>query len=220
MKWSIVGVLAVAAAATLWAVLPINQWLENTIMSIQRLGHWGIGVYFLLYFCLAAVTFPTTPLNVGSGLLFDLWVALPVALLADALAAFATFLFSRHVGREWATRKLHAWPLSESLVATVEAQGFKFVLLARLNPFIPSSVKNFGFGLTSIRFWEYGLATVLGQAPIVCAYVYLGWAGGATLLEPDNSHGLSYTVVGLGIAASVAMLAAISWYGRRHLGVH
>lgn len=215
MKHVLLAVLAFLALAVAWSSLPISDWIRLVVDYVDSLGSWAILVYFAIYFGLATMTFPTTPLNVGAGLVFHLAVGFPVALLAGALASSVTFLFSRYVAHDWARRRLDLFPKCEQVIEAVEEQAFKIVLLARLNPFIPSSVKNFGFGVTSMPYWKYASATLLGQAPIVFAYVYLGWAGSATLVQNNAPNSMHYTFLGVGVAVSLAMLGVFSWYGRR-----
>lgn len=217
MKWFTALMVGVLGFAIAWAVLPVREWLQEAVDHIASLGPWGIFVYFALYYCLACATFPTTPLSIGAGILFHFSIAFAIAWCAGALASVTTFMFARHVAADWCNRKLNSLPRCKGLLATVETQGFKIVLLSRLNPLIPASVKNYGFGLTAIEFWKYAAGTWLGQFPIVSAHVYLGWAGSATILgsESHNSWHLTFLVVG--VVMSVATLLLVNWYGRRKL---
>ena len=215
MKWFVIAIAGAIGLALTWTILPVRQWLMFFIERIDAMGTWGIVVYFVLYFCLASATFPSTPLNIGAGLIFHFSVGFFVAWFAGAFASIATFLFSRYVGRKWAKRRLESLPNCEAFVRAVEGQGFKVVLLARLNPFIPASIKNFGFGLTNIPFTSYASATLIGQLPIVFAYVYFGWAGSATLLGDERPSGMQFTMIIAGLVVSSATLVIINWCGRR-----
>lgn len=214
MKWLILALAGIIGLALIWMTLPVRQWLLTTVERIDAMGVWGIVVYFVLYFCLASATFPSTPLNVGAGLIFHFTSGFLVAWTAGVLASMATFLFSRYVGREWAERRLKLLPNCNAFVKSVESQGFQVVLLARLNPFIPASIKNFGFGLTSISFASYTAATAVGQLPIVLAYVYLGWAGSATLLRDGQPSGVRTMLIVAGIAISASTLLLVNRWGR------
>ena len=217
MKWAAIGVLAVIGLALTWTLLPAREWLQVAIERIDRLGVWGIAVYFLLYYCLASVTFPTTPLNVGAGLIFHFAVGFFVAWLAGGLASMTAFLFCRYVAKTWARKQLADFPQCARVVEAVERQGFKLVLLTRLNPFIPASIKNFGFAVTAVPFWKYATGTFLGQFPLVLAHVYLGWAGNSTILAGDDESAMSTTLICIGIIVSIVMLALVNWFGRRTL---
>ena len=217
MKWAVIAVLALIGLALTWSMLPVLEWLTVAVQEIDSLGTLGIVVYFLLYFCLACATFPSTPLNIGAGLIFHFVVGFFVAWLAGGLASMATFIFSRYFAKPWAQQKLESFPQCSKVVEAMEGQGFKMVLLARLNPFIPASIKNFGFGVTEIPFWKYAAATFLGQMPIVLAYVYLGWAGSATLLGDEETSTMRYVMIVAGVLVSLTMLATINWYGNKSM---
>ena len=217
MKWAVLTALALMGITLAWATLPVREWLIVAVNRIDALGNPGIVVYFLVYFCLASASFPTTPLNIGAGLIFHLMTGFIIAWLAGGLASMATFLFSRYLAKDWARKKLETFPRCEKVVEAMERQGIIMVLLARLNPFIPASIKNFGFGVTAIPFWKYSGATFLGQLPIVLAYVYLGWAGSATLLENNQPEAINYVFIAVGVLLSIAMLVIVNWYGNKAL---
>lgn len=217
MKWAIFAALALVGLALTWSLLPVREWLAVTIEEIDSLGSLGIVVYFLLYYSLASATFPSTPLNIGAGLIFDYVTGFCVAWSAGALASLSTFLFSRYFAKQWAQRNLETFPQCAKVVEAMEGQGFRMILLARLNPFIPASIKNFGFGVTEVPFWKYAVGTLLGQLPIVMAYVYLGWAGSATLLGNEQPSLMHYVMIVAGVAMSVIMLVMVSWYGNKSI---
>jgi uncharacterized membrane protein YdjX (TVP38/TMEM64 family) len=94
--------------------------------------------------------------------------------------------------------------------------GLKVVFLIRLNPFIPASLKNYGFSLAGIPLRTYMLGTALGQTPVTLAHVYLGWAGGLAVISGDEPLGtLDYVFIGVGAALSIGLLLLVSWYGRK-----
>lgn len=214
-RWLLAIVLGLIVVGLVWRLLPIEELLPQWVQQIRGLGALGVAVYFLLYMVLATLTFPTTPLAIGAGLLFDFWLAVPIAVLASWTAAMLAFRFARSVGRDWVQRKMSALPRFEQLIERLEDQGFKVVVLARLNPFIPASFKNFGLALTSVRFSTYALATFLGQLPVVLAHVYLGWAGGAALLRGDRApSNLEIGLMIAGAVVSVALVAMLAYLAR------
>ncbi|MFG0331518.1 MAG: TVP38/TMEM64 family protein [Phycisphaerales bacterium] len=218
MKWLVVFVVVLAAVAGLWALLPAEEYLRRILQWVESFGVWAAVAYFAVFFVLAVIAFPTTPLTIGAGLLFNLWVAIAVASSAALAASVASFLFARHAARDWAQKKIEGSPNCCAMVETVEEESLKIIILLRLNPFIPASVKNYCLGIAEISLWTYMLGTAIGQTPIVLAYVYLGWAGSETLASGDEPLGpMQIAFIVGGIIVSAALLLVITWYGKRRL---
>jgi uncharacterized membrane protein YdjX (TVP38/TMEM64 family) len=177
---------------------------------------WGVLIYFLLYVLLAGLTFPTTPLNLGAGMLFPFWLGAAVALLAGFVTATASFLLIRYVAGDRFRSRLSRLAHYDDMMKLMKDAGLKVVFLIRLNPFIPASLKNYGFSLAGIPLRTYMLGTALGQTPVTLAHVYLGWAGGLAVISGDEPLGtLDYVFIGVGAALSIGLLLLVSWYGRK-----
>jgi uncharacterized membrane protein YdjX (TVP38/TMEM64 family) len=59
----------------------------------------------------------------------------------------------------------------------VEREGRGIILLTQLHPLFPTSLLNYLYGLTRIRFGTYLLWATLGRAPGLFLYCYLGTLG-------------------------------------------
>lgn len=214
-RLAIIGACFIAIILV-WKLLPIDTWLSVGVWRMFDLGNWGVLIYFVLYIFLVGLTFPTTPLNVGAGILFPFWLGAAVALAAGFVAATASFLFIRFVAGDRIRSRLSRLPNYDDVMQLMENAGVQVVFLVRLNPFIPASLKNYGFSLAGIPLRTYLLGTALGQTPVTLAHVYLGWAGGLAMMagnEPLSAR--EYVLLGVGAAFSVVLLFLISWYGRR-----
>lgn len=217
-RWIALVALVIGALTVAWILLPIDTWLGQGIERMERLGPWGPIAYFFVFLCLATASFPTTPLYLVSGILFGLATGFGVAFAAGALSALLSFLVARHLARGAWEDRLRSFPRFRHLLESMSEGGFRMVVLARISPFIPASVKNYGFGLTAIPFRDYALATLLGQLPVSATYVWLGWVGGETVLqgkEPLSTAELALLVAGS--VASVLLLAMITWRAQRSL---
>lgn len=215
VRLSIIGIAA-AAAVLVWTLVPVDKWLSVAVWHMFDLRGWAVVIYFLLYVLLVAVAFPTTPLNVGAGILFSFWVGAAVALAAGFVAATACFLLVRFVAEDWIRLRAKKLPHYDDIMQLMKNAGLQVVFLVRLNPLMPAALKNYGFGLARVPLRTYLLGTALGQTPVTLAHVYLGWAGGLAIMageEPLSTR--DYLFVGLGAALSVGLLVVISWYGRK-----
>jgi uncharacterized membrane protein YdjX (TVP38/TMEM64 family) len=207
---------SLVAIVLMWKLLPVAEWVSVAVWRMFDLGMWGVLIYFLLYVLLAGLTFPTTPLNLGAGMLFPFWLGAAVALLAGFVTATASFLLIRYVAGDRFRSRLSRLAHYDDMMKLMKDAGLKVVFLIRLNPFIPASLKNYGFSLAGIPLRTYMLGTALGQTPVTLAHVYLGWAGGLAVISGDEPLGtLDYVFIGVGAALSIGLLLLVSWYGRK-----
>lgn len=217
-RWLVIAALLAIGAVVAWKLFPIETWLETSVDWIESLGAWGPIVWFACFAILGTVSFPTTPLYLTTGVLFGVLGGALLAFSAGLTASLASFLIARHLARSTWQDRLDALPRFQELLAALEDESFKVVVLARVSPFIPAAVKNYGFGLTSIPFRRYCAATAIGQLPIAAAYTYLGWASGTAMLGGEKE--LSRTELSLLVAggvASILLLVLVTWHARRVL---
>ena len=99
-------------------------------------------------------------------------------------------------------------------------EGFKIVLLLRLSPVFPFNLLNYSLGLTKVRFADYVLASI-GMLPGSLLYTWSGVVVGDVIRlagggGPERGPAY-YTVVVLGLAATVAVTALVTRTARRAL---
>jgi uncharacterized membrane protein YdjX (TVP38/TMEM64 family) len=97
----------------------------------------------------------------------------------------------------------------EALEPAVEREGWKIILLSQLHPLFPTSLLNYLYGLTTIRFRTCMLWVAIGQAPGLFLYAYLGTLGQLGLnLVRGKSHPrlIEYFLWGGGLLTSVIVL--------------
>jgi uncharacterized membrane protein YdjX (TVP38/TMEM64 family) len=90
----------------------------------------------------------------------------------------------------------------------VEREGWKLILLSQLHPLFPSSLMNYLYGLTKIRFRTCMIWIAIGQAPGLFLYAYLGTLGQLGLrLARGQTHPrmYEYWVWGGGLLISLAI---------------
>lgn len=202
----------------LWKLLPMNEYLRQAIDWIASTGWRGMAAFYLIYVVAAMVGIPRTPMHIAAGAVFSFPVAMMLVLASAASSNVATFTVARTVARDWVNRQIAQSPKVKQLLDLVEEEGFKLVLLIRMNPLIPGVLKGYGFGTTNISFRTYMAASVLGFLPIGLAHVYLGWAGGEAMLNENSSMTdvERWLLIG-GVAVSVILVGGIYAYGKRAL---
>lgn len=143
----------------------LQTWLE-------AMGVFAPIIYILLYTVATWLILPSTPLNLTGGAIFGIWWGTLWTTVAALLGAIASFGFTRTIGRELITRKLAGrW---DAVDAEIRQGGLFYMFAIRLLPIIPYGIVNFAAGLTSIKFKDYFIGTLLGTLPGVLPFVMIG----------------------------------------------
>jgi len=189
--------------------------LHDLVKWFESMGPAAVLYYFGLYFVLELVSFPALLLTIGAGYLFGVWRGLLVSSAAATAAAGTSFLLSRYFLRNLIQEKLASrFPRFRAIDRAIAKEGFKIVLLLRLSPLLPFSASNYLYGLTSVRFVPYIVASWLGMLPGTLAYVYAGRTGNAVLervasrAASDAGEELAASGTGVNTALLIVGLAA------------
>jgi uncharacterized membrane protein YdjX (TVP38/TMEM64 family) len=169
--------IAIALLLLLSRFFPIVDLVDRAEKAVM---HWGTGSivgYPLLFALFNLLLLPGGLLSVGAGFFFGLWRGFFVVLIGNTIAAALSFALSRWIGRHWFSRKFAENRTLRLLQPAVEREGWKIVVLSQLHPMFPTSLLNYLYGLTRIRFTTCMLWTSIGRAPGLFLYVYLGTLG-------------------------------------------
>ncbi|WP_414830149.1 TVP38/TMEM64 family protein [Alteromonas sp. H39] len=188
---------------------------NGAIDYVRSFGAWAVVVFFILYVLLVTLSFPATILNVTSGILFSLWIAVGVSIVAALTGACLTFLIARFWLKDAIVKRLEKHENSHKMLELAEDSSWRLILLLRLTPFIPAVLKNYGFGITSVKFRQYLWSTLVGQFPLTTLYTYLGWLGGNAMLNSD-SHPPTYQWAILGGGVIVSIIVSVVAYRQTH----
>ena len=173
---------------------------------LQQMGIWAPVLYILIYSIATICILPSTPLNLTGGAIFGAVWGTVWTSIAAILAAVLAFGFSRTIGRSLVERKLAGkW---ESIDREMQQGGFFYMFAIRLLPLIPYGIVNFAAGLTSIKFRDYLLGTLLGTVPGILPFVMMG--AGLTALKQGDVLPLL-----VGLALTGMLVGTATWYRRR-----
>ena len=204
----LVGLILVAIAFFfLSRIFPVVDIVAEIQQRVMRWGAWGAICYPLLYACCNVLLLPGGLLSVGAGFFFGLWWGFLIALVGNVGGAAISFFISRWIG-QWLRPRLLRNQTLVALEPAVEKEGWKIILLSQLHPLFPTSLLNYLYGLTQIRFRTCMLWVAIGQAPGLFLYSYLGTLGQLGLnLARGKSHpqAIEY-LVWLGGFASAAII--------------
>jgi uncharacterized membrane protein YdjX (TVP38/TMEM64 family) len=194
--------------------LPFLQWMVDFIHWAKGMGAAGGVLYAVFYIAGTALFFPGLPLTLGAGFLYGAIIGTLVVSPASVAGATLAFLIARYVARDWVTRRLKKYPQAAAIDRAIEKNGFKAVVLLRLQPVLPFNILNYALGLTSIRLRDYMLASWIGMFPATVLYVYLGSIMNdiSDLLRGRPNSGMAGRLLVWGGLAAIVVLV---WWLRR-----
>lgn len=175
-----------------WKFLLSKETLIEGIKTIQSFGALSMLVFLLAYLVLVSLSFPSSLFNISAGIIFSFAPALGIALVAGCSASVFTFLLSRYFIREPVLKKITNTEKGQQIIDLAAEHGAALIIMARLNPFVPAVVKNYGFAVTNVPLTTYIWATLIGQIPLTSIYVYMGWVGGRAMLGEDTQPDSHY----------------------------
>jgi len=182
-------------AAVIIGLLLLSHFVPviAVVAELQRrgtgMGRWGAVFYPLLFAACNVLLLPGGILSVGAGFFFGLWWGFFIVLLGNSIAAAVSFALSHWLGGRYWSAKLSHNPMLQVLEKAVARDAWKIIFLCQLHPLFPTSLLNYLFGLTRIRFWPYMLWTAAGRTPGLFLYTYLGTLGQLGLnLARGRSH--------------------------------
>lgn len=169
--------IAIGLLLLLSRFFPIVDLIAAAQKRVMDLGAWSVLCYPLLFAACNILLLPGGILSVGSGFFFGLWWGFVIVLLGNSIGAAISFALSRWLRQRWFGQRLSRNPTLKILEPAVAREGWKIIFLSQLHPFFPTSLLNYLYGLTTIRFRTYMLWTSVGRAPGIFLYVYLGTLG-------------------------------------------
>lgn len=187
---------------------PVIDWIAAAQQKVMHLGAWSALCYPFLYASCNVLLLPGGVLSIGGGFFFGLWWGFAIVLVGNVLGAAISFWISRAIGQRWLAKRLRRNQTFGALEPAIEREGWKIILLSQLHPLFPTSLLNYLYGLTRIRFRTCMLWVAIGQAPGLFLYAYLGTLGqlGLNLVRGRSHPRLIEYFIWLGGFASAAVV--------------
>ena len=145
-------------------------------------------------------------------------VGIFIVFTGNIVSTAISFSLSRFVARRWFQRKLSANTTLRTLGPAVERESWKIILLSQLHPLFPTSLLNYFYGLTRIRFSTYMLWASIGRIPGLFFYAYMGTLGQlAVRIMRGKSYPrtLEYWIWGGAFIITVLLLIVLGRLARR-----
>src|SRR5438552_16688860 len=158
-------VLAIALAIALSRFVPVVNFTEALQQRVMSWGAWAAVCYPLLFALCNILLLPGGILAIGGGFFFGLWWGFLIVFAGNVVATAISFALSRSIARRWFQRKLSGNATFCALGPAVERESRKIILLRQLHPLFPTSLINYFYGFTRIRFGSYMLWASIGRVP-------------------------------------------------------
>lgn len=219
--WKWITALAVAVALAGVVIyfhrsITLRRLFQEALDWIAALGIWGQVLFVLIYVAATVLLIPGSALGLGAGALFGVVRGSVLISVASTLGATCAFLLGRYLARDWVTKKIEDKPSFAAMDRAVADEGWKIVFLTRLSPVFPFTLLNYAFGLTRVSLRDYVLASWIGMMPGTVMYVYLGSLARAEVADRQRTPA-EWTLYGVGLLATIAVVAVVTRIARRAL---
>lgn len=172
-------IILCVALALLIAVLGKLEILGH-IISIKHMkrfilsyGKYSVIIFLIIYTIKPIVfLFPASLLSIIAGNIFGPEIAFLLSMLGCFLSANFAFFISRILGKPFVDNILKGKVLK--LDESIEKHGFAIIMLMRLAFVFPYDPVSYAAGLTKMKYRKFILGSMLGVAPEMLAYAYLG----------------------------------------------
>jgi len=175
LKVALALVLVLAAIKVLASGGSAVGLLIAVLDRVRSMGAWGVPALFACEAFAFLTLLPISPIHIGIGFLYGPWVGAVLAWSAYAIGCVPPFMLARIpcLAARLAVLRRRTDVL-DGVFAAVELEPFKLIVCLRLSPVLPSTLNSYLLGLTNVSLRAYFLGSLVGSAPNVCAYVYLG----------------------------------------------
>ncbi len=214
------AIVVVGVGVLVWTGRSVGAYVPAFAAWVDGLGALGPIVFMVGYIVATVAFIPGSLLTLAAGAIFGLGRGTLFVFVAASLGAIAAFLVSRYLARGAVERRIAGNARFASIDRAIASQGRRIVFLLRLSPVFPFNLLNYALGLTQVRLADYALAS-FGMLPGTLLYVYYGkLAGDVAALAggsaPPKDAGY-YTVLALGLAATIAVTTIVTRLARRAL---
>lgn len=196
--------------------LPVHQWLRNFNSWVAHAGVGGIFIFIGVYALATVLLAPGSILTIGAGFAFGLWKGFLAVSAGSTLGAALAFLVARFIARDRVEAIVKRNKKFRRIDNAIGKQGATLIFLLRLSPVIPFNLSNYFYGLTSVKFGPYVLASWIGMIPGTFLYVYIGTASQAAVFATTGGEAVkrgwqywTFTSVGL-----IATLIVTIWVAK------
>lgn len=147
---------------------------RERLLSFAQNHYWPLLFGAVVCYTIStALSLPlATPLSLGIGFLFGLWMGVGIILFSATLGATLVFLAARYVAADWVLRR--AGKKMRGLLSDFHRNDFSYLLFLRFVPLFPFWLINLAMAFTPMKVQTYVAATAIGIIPGAFVFVNLG----------------------------------------------
>lgn len=154
--------------------------LESVIELIRGYGAYAAVISFFLMILQSILSpLPALLITLSNAAVFGWWKGALLSFWSSMVGAALCFYIARTLGRD-VVEKITTKTGLAKVDEFFERYGKNSILICRLLPFVSFDIVSYAAGLTPIKFWDFFIATGLGQLPATIVYSYLGNLAGST----------------------------------------
>ena len=183
--------------------------IPATVEYIRSFGEWAVVFAFLLTLFTNALGFPPAVIfSTANVILFGIIPGIILSCVAETVGVTIAFVLMRFYFREAAEKAIAKSPFLAKVDRYSGSKGFFIMLIGRMVPYLPSAIMNAVGALSSIRFRDYVLASLVGKFPSTGIEAIIGH----DIIMQQEDHTRLVIVV---ICAGILIYAAIRY--EKHL---
>lgn len=115
---------------------------------------------------------PVSPFTLASGFAFGMWPGLLWSFTGTVLSAVFIFFLSRYLLHDFVTNRLKGrYPSFDRML---EGRDWSFIVFLRMIPVLPFDLVSGFAGVSHVKFRDFLIGTVIGEAPGTIVLVMLG----------------------------------------------
>ncbi len=168
IKAGILATLIIVSLVTIY-LTPLRDYLRLDSEArwreiIDGLGAWGPLAFILGGAIIIGIGVPRTPYCFLGGALFGWFEGFIWSHIGAVLGSVGCAMVARYLGQEWMAHKFGR--RYARLEKRIQENSFIILLLLRVCPVAPNPLTNYLFGISTVSWRPFVLATFIGQAPI------------------------------------------------------
>lgn len=167
-------VVCLAVVLVIVIVLPVGEWINSFLEWVDDQGVVGVILYAAVYYVATILLIPGLILTIGAGFVYNVVIGSLIVWVASNAGAITAFFIGRYLLREMVENMAKKYPVFGAIDRAVGDHGLKLVFLMRLSPVLPFNVLNYSLGITTVKWWQCLLASLIGMLPGTIMFVYIG----------------------------------------------